>query len=48
MTNVPTPVTVSVLPVIEPVPVLLVSMVKTIELPDAPPVALSEIVRPEE
>ena len=44
MTNVPTLVMVSVLPEIEPVPVLLPSMVNTTALPEAPPVATREKV----
>ena len=43
MTRVPTPVTVSVLPEMVPVPVLLASMVKTTALPDVPPVATNVI-----
>ena len=48
MTKVPTAVTVSVLPEMEPAPVLLPSIVKTTGLPDAPPVATSEMVSPAE
>ena len=44
----PTPVTLSVLPEIVPAPVLLASMVKTTALPEAPPVAAKETVRPGE
>jgi hypothetical protein len=47
MTRLPAPVTVSVLPEIVPVPVLLESSVKTTGLPEPPPVALSGIVKPD-
>ena len=43
----PVDVTVSVLPLMLPVAVLLSSMVKTTGLPEAPPVADNEICRPE-
>ena len=46
MTTLPTPVTVTVLPEMVAAAVLLGSMVKTTALPDAPPVAVNEIVRP--
>jgi hypothetical protein len=43
-TKVPAPVTVRVLPLMLPAPVLLESMVKTTGLPEPPPVALRVIV----